>query len=34
VRSASQAADPGAAGRLQARLREFEDAMQALRDPQ
>jgi hypothetical protein len=34
VRSASQAADPGAAGRLQARLREFEDAMQALREPQ
>jgi hypothetical protein len=34
VRSASQAGDPGAAGRLQARLREFEDAMQALRDPQ
>jgi len=34
VRSASQAGDPAAAGRLQARLREFEDAMQALRDPQ
>ena len=34
VRGASQAGDPAAAGRLQARLREFEDAMQALRDPQ
>jgi hypothetical protein len=34
VRAASQAGDPGAAGRLQARLREFEGAMQALRDPQ
>ncbi len=34
VRSASQAGDQAAAGRLQARLREFEDAMQALRDPQ
>jgi hypothetical protein len=34
LRSASQAGDPAAANRLQARLREFEDAMQALRNPQ
>jgi hypothetical protein len=34
LRSASQASDPQAAGRLQARLRDFEDAMQALREQQ
>jgi hypothetical protein len=34
LRSASQAGDPASAQRLQARLRDFEDAMQALRDPQ
>lgn len=34
LRSASQAGDPQAAGRLQARLRDFEDAMQALREQQ
>ena len=28
------ASDPQAAGRLQARLRDFEDAMQALREQQ
>jgi hypothetical protein len=34
LRSASQAGDPSAAGRLQARLRDFEDAMQSLREQQ
>jgi hypothetical protein len=34
LRSATQASDPSAAGRLQARLRDFEDAMQALREQQ
>jgi hypothetical protein len=34
LRSASQAGDPAAAGRIQARLRDFEDALQSLRDPQ
>ena len=34
VQSASQAGDPQAAARLQARLRDFEDALQALREPQ
>lgn len=34
LRSASQTGDPQAAGRLQARLRDFEDAMQALREQQ
>jgi hypothetical protein len=34
LRSASQAGDQGAGQRLQARLRDFEDAMQALRDQQ
>ena len=34
VQSASQAADPAATARLQARLRDFEDALQALRAPE
>jgi hypothetical protein len=34
VQSASQAADPSAAARLQARIRDFEDALQALRNPE
>ena len=34
VQSASQAGDPAAANRLQARLRDFEDALQALRAPE
>jgi hypothetical protein len=34
LRSASQSGDPSAAGRLQARLRDFEDAMQSLRERQ
>jgi hypothetical protein len=34
LRSASQANDPAAVSRLQARLRDFEDALQALRQPQ
>ena len=34
VQSASQAGDPAAAGRLQARIRDFEDALQALRSPE
>jgi hypothetical protein len=34
LRSASQGGDPSAAGRLQARLRDFEDALQALRQPE
>ena len=33
VQSASQAADPAAANRLQARIRDFEDTLQALRNP-
>ncbi|HEX4254467.1 MAG TPA: hypothetical protein VH089_05230 [Streptosporangiaceae bacterium] len=34
VQSASQAADPSAANRLQARIRDFEDSLQALRNPE
>jgi hypothetical protein len=34
VQSASQAGDPSAAGRLQARIRDFEDSLQALRNPE
>jgi hypothetical protein len=34
VRSASQAGDPSAAARLQARLRDFEDVLQGLRGPE
>ncbi|HWG15985.1 MAG TPA: hypothetical protein VG268_22190 [Streptosporangiaceae bacterium] len=34
VRSASQAGDPSAGQRLQARLRNFEDVLQALRGPE
>jgi hypothetical protein len=34
VQSASQAGDPAAASRLQARIRDFEDSLQALRSPE
>jgi hypothetical protein len=34
VRSASQAGDPSAGARLQARLRDFEDVLQGLRGPE
>jgi hypothetical protein len=34
VQSASQGADPSAANRLQARIRDFEDSLQALRNPE